>query len=258
MNKNGEYDIVIAKIPKRDKKGNDITGDKLGGGGRHREDGTISGMAYDFRILDEDELVSMDRPDPQQPLSVKEYIIALSIEKILKPLIDYTFEKLENKAEIFLETRAIPALKNSTREMVAKISPTLAGIKDGILGKEPKISRILEDKSSDCDVKIINITATENINSEEEKQIIINMRAYALLLAAEIQKYAKLMTAKQKNKSNLDFNQEEFKLLMEKNTLDGIKMLLENKERFYLDEVSVKTLTAFYDDVVPVYNKLES
>ena len=32
MNKNGEYDIVIAKIPKRDKKGNDITGDKLGGG----------------------------------------------------------------------------------------------------------------------------------------------------------------------------------------------------------------------------------
>lgn len=45
---------------------------------------------------------------------------------------------------------------------------------------------------------------------------------------------------------------------MEKNTLDGIKMLLENKERFYLDEVSVKTLTAFYDDVVPVYNKLES
>ena len=66
------------------------------------------------------------------------------------------------------------------------------------------------------------------------------------------------MTAKQKNKSNPDFNQEEFKLLMEKNTLDGIKMLLENKERFYLDEVSVKTLTAFYDDVVPVYNKLES
>lgn len=258
MNKKDEYDIAIAKIPKKDKNGNDITGDKLGGGGRHRENGTISGMAYDFRILDEDELKAMDRPEPQQPLSVKEYIIALSIEKILKPLVDYTFEKLENKAEIFLETRAIPALKNSAREMAAKISPTLAGIKDGILGKGTKISRILGDERKDCDLKIIYITSIENINSEEEKQIIINMRVYALLLAAEIQKYAKLMTSKQKSMRNPDFNQNEFELLMEKETLDGIKMLLENKERFCLDEVSVKTLAAFYGSILPVYNKLES
>lgn len=49
-----DYDIAIAKIPRTDRSGNDITEDKLGGGGRHRPDGTISGMAYDFEIIDED------------------------------------------------------------------------------------------------------------------------------------------------------------------------------------------------------------
>jgi len=47
-----DYDIAIAKIPRTDRSGNDITEDKLGGGGRHRPDGTISGMAYDFEITD--------------------------------------------------------------------------------------------------------------------------------------------------------------------------------------------------------------
>ncbi len=48
-----EFDIARCKVPRKDKQGNDITGDALGGGGRHRPNGTISGMAYDFEIIDE-------------------------------------------------------------------------------------------------------------------------------------------------------------------------------------------------------------
>ena len=49
-----DYDLAIYKVPRKDKNGNDITGDKVGAGGRHREDGTYSGVAYDAEILDEE------------------------------------------------------------------------------------------------------------------------------------------------------------------------------------------------------------
>ena len=48
-----DYEEYKVKVPKHDKDGNDITGDKLGKGGRHRDDGTFSGMAYDFQPLEE-------------------------------------------------------------------------------------------------------------------------------------------------------------------------------------------------------------
>ena len=44
------YDLVVYKVPRRDKNGKDITGDKVGAGGRHRGDGTYSGVAYDPEI----------------------------------------------------------------------------------------------------------------------------------------------------------------------------------------------------------------
>lgn len=52
---NKDYEEYKVKVPKYDKEGNDITGDKLGKGGRHRENGTFSAMAYDFQPLEESE-----------------------------------------------------------------------------------------------------------------------------------------------------------------------------------------------------------
>ena len=52
---NKDYEEYKVKVPKYDKEGNDITGDKLGKGGRHRGYGTFSAMAYDFQPLEESE-----------------------------------------------------------------------------------------------------------------------------------------------------------------------------------------------------------
>ena len=52
---NKDYEEYKVKVPKYDKEGNDITGDKLGKGGRHRGNGTFSAMAYDFQPLEEPE-----------------------------------------------------------------------------------------------------------------------------------------------------------------------------------------------------------
>ena len=76
--KNVEYDEYKVKVPRRDKDGNDISGDKLGGGGRHREDGTISAMAYDFQPLDDS---SFDREEAEIRLQQYEYETRLAEQR---------------------------------------------------------------------------------------------------------------------------------------------------------------------------------
>ena len=46
--------VVKGKVRKRNKDGNDISADKLGSGGRRREDGTLSAQVYDLVELTED------------------------------------------------------------------------------------------------------------------------------------------------------------------------------------------------------------
>lgn len=52
MSENRDYDIVKGKLPRTDKNGQDVTGDYLGKGGRHRKDGTYSAVVYDLEIVD--------------------------------------------------------------------------------------------------------------------------------------------------------------------------------------------------------------
>ncbi len=59
MTDNKDYDYATCKVPRTDKSGKDITGDRIGKGGRHRKDGTYSGPVYDVTIVDN---------DPSQPL----------------------------------------------------------------------------------------------------------------------------------------------------------------------------------------------
>ena len=60
-----DFDYVIGKLPRKDKDGNDATGDKIGKGGRHRDDGTFSGMAYDLKVVDEDPTKPKPAPQPK-------------------------------------------------------------------------------------------------------------------------------------------------------------------------------------------------
>ena len=54
MTDNRDYDYATCKVPRTDKAGKDITGDRIGKGGRHRQDGTYSGPVYDVTIVDSD------------------------------------------------------------------------------------------------------------------------------------------------------------------------------------------------------------
>lgn len=245
-----DYDIAIAKIPRTDRSGNDITEDKLGGGGRHRPDGTISGMVYDFEIIDEDKFSNMNREEHAPELSTKDMLKAALIENLLIPIVDYCFDELEYHAEMFLSDKVFPAVKRKGKELIENTKPVLAGIWDGIRGKETKAEQILrvhEEKKAALAVSNgVNKNDVEYVTSEEEKRIITNMRCYAILLANEIQKYSKICVIKDTESDEYIEERQKFEKLMTQDTMKGIQSLLENKEQFCLDEMAVRILSEFH------------
>ena len=48
-----DFDWIVAKLPRKDKNGNNTSYDKLGIGGKHRKDGTFSSMPYDIEICED-------------------------------------------------------------------------------------------------------------------------------------------------------------------------------------------------------------
>ncbi len=60
-----DFDYVFGKLPRKDKDGKDTTGDKIGKGGRHRDDGTFSSMAYDLEVVDRDLTQPIPPPPPR-------------------------------------------------------------------------------------------------------------------------------------------------------------------------------------------------
>lgn len=64
MSEDRDFDYVVGKLPRKDKDGNDTTSDRIGKGGRHRDDGTYSAVAYDLEVVDEDP-TKIVPPEPQ-------------------------------------------------------------------------------------------------------------------------------------------------------------------------------------------------
>ena len=64
MSEERDFDYVVGQLPRKDKDGNDPTGDRIGKGGRHRGAGTYSAVAYELEVVDEDP-TKVVPPEPQ-------------------------------------------------------------------------------------------------------------------------------------------------------------------------------------------------
>lgn len=100
-----DYDLAIYKVPRKDKNGNDITGDKVGAGGRHREDGTYSGVAYDPEILDEEAERRLSGPVRYEDLSPVGQIFVDGFEIAFTKLMDYASDRLLEGVDNWLYNR---------------------------------------------------------------------------------------------------------------------------------------------------------
>jgi hypothetical protein len=95
---NRDFDYVIGKLPRKDKDGNDVTRDRMGKGGRHRENGTFSVMPYDLKVVENDPAKPFPRPQPQ-------VIVRNQYVEVERPVTRY--EDLSWYEQIFVDAVAV-------------------------------------------------------------------------------------------------------------------------------------------------------
>lgn len=95
---------MVGKLSRKDKDGNDTTGDRIGKGGHHRDDGTYSAVVYDLEVVDEDptkvvppelrgivrgEIVEVEkRPTRYEDLPWYQQLIVDGVEQALPIIVD--------------------------------------------------------------------------------------------------------------------------------------------------------------------------
>lgn len=139
-NDDRDYDVYKVKVKRYDKNGNDISGDKLGGGGRHRDDGTISAMAYDFEPLDSaDDFSGMSKAELEYTLA--QYAYQEEVEEShqdysdtersnnLLALVNLGIDFLEEHPEAAVKLinggrKAVLAVKKQTDKIISSIKGT--------------------------------------------------------------------------------------------------------------------------------------
>ena len=121
MEDNKDFDYVVGKLPRKNKDGKDITEDKIGKGGRRRDDGTVSSMVYDLEVVDNNPLEKVDKPDPPQRVH-REYVEERSPKRndemtlgqrfavevtgaVVERLLDYAEYKITEGIDNWIENR---------------------------------------------------------------------------------------------------------------------------------------------------------
>lgn len=176
-----DYDLAIYKVPRKDKDGRDITGDKIGPGGRHRGNGTYSGVAYDPELLDEDAERRLSGPVRYEDLSPVGQIIVDGFEIAFTRLMDYASERILVGFDNWLSSRQ----RKKEQNQQAKTKVASKGER-------------------------IPITKAERILQEEKatKSTSIPMEATTIILPSEFdyayEQYSTNMTSEEAQKELLD------------------------------------------------------
>lgn len=174
-----DYDEYKVKVKRYDKDGNDISGDKLGGGGRHRDDGTISAMAYDFEPLDStDDFSGMSRAELEYTLAqyaYQEEAAETHQDHSIIELADNIFTLINHGIDFFKEHPEVAAkLINGGRKAVLtakkqtdKIISSIKGINKKDRSSAPSTTIQPARVSAIKESKEISISETADRPSEE-------------------------------------------------------------------------------------------
>lgn len=153
-----DYEEYKVKVPKHDKEGNDITSDKLGKGGRHRDDGTFSGMAYDFQPLEgsNDEKTREDLENEIEMLTYEERMPETQEERSALDTINDVFNTINNILELLAEN---PEIIEGAINIGKKV-------KHGVIkGKDKVASLIYKEKGKLQGVEISTNTDNHRLKS---------------------------------------------------------------------------------------------
>ncbi|MFF4461204.1 hypothetical protein ACFY13_16820 [Streptomyces mirabilis] len=181
-----DFDRVIGKIPKRDKDGHDITGDTLSTGGKRRGDGTLSGMAYDLKILDDDDDTATENDsvrhrqnkDESGELNrlIAEFILDVGFEVLLAagpPFIRWLREKAFPGVKRWVRKENVVASTTDEGHAQATATELITASRPAPAGCSKAIDVALEDHRT-------------NMSSEEAQTHLAEMLAAAAFIAGKM------------------------------------------------------------------------
>ena len=203
---NKDYDEYKVKVPKKDKNGKDITKDKLGGGGRHREDGTFSGVAYDFEPLDSNKEEKLQRKNEELQqeivrLKYKEY--ERELENNNTNTVDTLVETINNISEFIIENPEVLKIIIDKGKKIKKFAaPRISSFISKVTGKKEKaievkeaneiLSKTDEDYDYDVDSVIDNTSDdAEELSLEEARSLVIEILVNYISMKKNIERLKK-------------------------------------------------------------------
>ena len=154
-----DYEEYKVKVPKHDKDGNDITGDKLGKGGRHRDDGTFSGMAYDFQPLEESDN-GKTREDVESELEMLAYE-----EKISE--IQEEWSAFDTINDIFNTINNIMELLEEHPEIIEGAIKVGKKVKNGVIKGKDKVTAFVHKRNG----KLQSAEIPNNIDNQMSRSV---------------------------------------------------------------------------------------
>lgn len=248
------YDEYRVKVPKQDKEGKDITGDKLGKGGRHRDDGTFSAMAYDFQPLEDDGPSREELEYQLELLAHEERLAEIQSKQSTADTITATLESINNILEFVSEhpeiLEAAYKLRVKAKNGVIIIKNKIVAAVRGEKGKQKSKSTVLKSDSKQKSASTILSVATsneviaentdtskiegENLSIEEARELVLSI---LLDYVSMKKKLNRLSNANIKNGKRMELNVEEvvaqldtlvnrYPALMDDNTTESISALL--------------------------------
>lgn len=185
-----DFDYVVGKLPRKDKDGNDTTGDRIGKGGRHRDDGTYSAVAYDLKVVDE---------NPTKKASEPTVIVQREVVEVEKQPTRY--EDLPWYGQLLCDgiEMVIPYVVDGL------VNLTERGINVGVSAVKRKVS---EHKAAECEKSVQQKKAvTAHIEPSESVQIVATPEKAATALDeidAAYENYSINITSEEAQKEFVD------------------------------------------------------
>lgn len=189
-----DYDRVIAKMPRYDKEGRDVTGDKMGPGGRRKDDGRQSVQAYDFEEYNEEE----SREELVERLRL--YVKAEERERVLRKermqdgietffvLLEMTGEFLENHPELVVKmVNGVRTLREKVAEGFHLFPQNVSDLKVKLIPKKGKktkqtrnvICEVIQEGETETSEQLLvvegsGVVAMPEKKSDQSKRIILS------------------------------------------------------------------------------------
>lgn len=197
--------------------------------------------------VDIEEIIASRTPRELNPY------VQLILEKIVVPVIKYGLEVGTDKLISYLSDKTIPSAKQVMKEFTQNKKVYVEGIKDGLAGKETKMSKLLreaEDNKSTIPVVVEKAKGQnfekELYSSEEIKQVIGILNKSVLITAACIRILTNAIVYDDGTDSEkLQASKKQLEELRTKDVMIQISLMLEEKNRNLLDESTYQVLSAF-------------